>query len=333
MADGELARIRAEIERLQQQAQQLESDGRALDAAELAASRDYARSCRDHSTDEVVAGCARALRLYGFCVIDHVLPEADVPRVRQEIVEATDLIPQNARAHRDGDETAVRRPTRFGLPGNEACHQILFLPQLAEFLGHDAVTGVAREALDEHIRIAQFNTRPIKADNPDDSFDWNRRSRPGFGTAGAAAIEEKQQEEAVDKTTWREWHTDWPHMVHGGSRADAPAHSHMGSIRKREHQPFPDVSSATAFSFSHETLETSLIPKNRLGTNERKIHQNTHRFLRRWRCVLAASGTSRRSIRPQAAHGLCPALIDQIGTHLAQQTASHAPPQYPGSFR
>ena len=37
MVEGELARIRAEIERLQQQAQQLESDGRALVAAELAA--------------------------------------------------------------------------------------------------------------------------------------------------------------------------------------------------------------------------------------------------------------------------------------------------------
>lgn len=36
-------------------------------------------------------------------------------------------------------------------------------------------------------------------------------------------------------------HTDWPHMVHGGSRAGAPPESHMGSIRKRDGQPFPDV--------------------------------------------------------------------------------------------
>ena len=155
---AELARIKAEIARLQQL---LTDDGRAHSADELAATRDYARSVRDDSLEDVVEGCSRALRLYGFCVIDHVVPEPDVERVRDEIVEATELIPANDKAAREGDPSALRRPTR--LPGNSPCHQVLFLPQLAEFLAHDAVTGVARETLDEHIRLAQFNTRPIRA--------------------------------------------------------------------------------------------------------------------------------------------------------------------------
>lgn len=197
---SELARIRAQIEQLQRQLHCIETDEtRALDAHTLATSRDYARSCRDHSIEQVVEGCSRALRLYGFCVIDHVVPEVDVPRVRQEIVEATNLIPTNNRAAREGNATAVRRPARYPrLPGNEACHQVLFLPKLAEFIGHAAVTGVAREVLDDHIRIAQINTRPIRADAPDNSFQWNQERKPGFGTAGAT-------EPSVDKTTWREW--------------------------------------------------------------------------------------------------------------------------------
>lgn len=93
--------------------------------------------------------------------------------MRTEIVEATELIPANETAAREGDPSAVqRRPTP--LPGNSAAHQVLFLPQLAEFLAHDAVTAVARETLDDHIRLAQFNTRPIRADEPDASIPWNR---------------------------------------------------------------------------------------------------------------------------------------------------------------
>lgn len=199
----ELARIKAAIEKLQQQLQHVAADktGRSLDPETLRASRDYARSCRDHSTQEVVEGCSRALRLYGFCVIDHVVPEQDIPRVRHEVVEATELIPRNNRAARVGDASAIRRPTRYPLlPGTEACHQVLFLPQLAEFLGHTAVTGVAREVLDDHIRIAQVNTRPIRADRPDSAIPWNRPSKPGFGSAGS------DSDDSIDKSTWREWY-------------------------------------------------------------------------------------------------------------------------------
>jgi hypothetical protein len=57
-------------------------------------------------------------------VIDRVVPEAAVARVRDEVVEATERLPRNKEAARDGRATAVRRPTRFGLPGNEPCHQV-----------------------------------------------------------------------------------------------------------------------------------------------------------------------------------------------------------------
>ena len=182
--------------------------------AELARTRDYARSCQHNSVAEVVVGCARSLRLYGFCVLDHVIPAADVPRVRDEVVHATTAIPQNEKAR------SLQRQPRFPLRHHSACNAVLFLPQLAEFLAHEAVIGVAREALDEHVRIAQFNTRSIAADRPGEGEGYKSGLRgPG----------------------WREWHTDWPHMIHGGSNGEAAAEKHMGSIRKREGQAFPDI--------------------------------------------------------------------------------------------
>ena len=204
--EEQIARLQTQADALRRERQQQQGAGEgdgaaeagpARDAAELAATRDYARSVRDHSPAEVVAGCARALRLYGFCVIDRVVPEHDVPRVRDEIVEATERIPANKKAADEGEPGAIVRPTRYGLPGNEPCHQVLFLPQLAEYLAHDAVAGVARETLDDHIRLAQFNTRPIRADNPDEGIPWNR-GQPGFGTAGKRRGRDPG---------FREWHT------------------------------------------------------------------------------------------------------------------------------
>ena len=140
-------------------------------AAELAASRDYARSVREHGVEETVRGCAAALAKYGFCVVEHCIPEEDVPRVRDEVVEATHGAP------RDPD-------TCFALR----------LPQLCEYLGCPAVAGTARATLDEHIRIAQINTRAVAADDPDPNIEWNRGNEWSGGHSPRG-------------TGWREWHT------------------------------------------------------------------------------------------------------------------------------
>ena len=70
----------------------------------------------------------------------------------------------------------------------------LRLPQLCEYLGCPAVAGTARATLDEHIRIAQINTRAVAADDPDPSVDWNRGKEWSGGRSPRG-------------TGWREWHT------------------------------------------------------------------------------------------------------------------------------
>ena len=68
---------------------------------------------RDHGETEAVRGCAEALAKYGFCVLEHVIPDADISRVRMEIVEATE--------------------------GMHSSSPVLDLPHFSEFLGAPAV--------------------------------------------------------------------------------------------------------------------------------------------------------------------------------------------------
>ncbi len=165
--------------------------------SELARSRDYARSVLDHSPTEVIQGCAKALRDYGFCVIDHVVPQERVPAVRDEVEHATGAIAENNRTRN------LVREGRGLTNRNEPCNAVLFLPQLAEFLAHPAVTGVAREVLDEHIRLAQFNTRPLPADKPDGS-PWEVAPEASHHVGYPAGVPAE-----LRGPLRREWHTDW----------------------------------------------------------------------------------------------------------------------------
>ncbi len=162
--EAQIAALQAEAATIQLGQHEAGYDPRAA-AAALAASRDYARSVRDHGETEAVRGCAEALAKYGFCVLEHVIPDADISRVRMEIVEATE--------------------------GMHSSSPVLDLLHLGEFLGARAVAGVVRECLDEHIRIAQINTRPVRADIPDPTVQWNR------------AIE--GMEAQARGPQWREW--------------------------------------------------------------------------------------------------------------------------------
>ena len=84
-----------------------------------------------------------------------------MPAVRDEVERATGALAINARTK------AVTREGRGLTQRHDAANAILWLPLLAEHLAHPAVTAVARAVLDDHIRLCQFNTRPLPADGAD----------------------------------------------------------------------------------------------------------------------------------------------------------------------
>ena len=226
---AELAALRAraarqerELEATREQMVRVANQVQAV-SADLARSRAYAFDAHAPLA-QVVAGCAGALARYGFTVLDHVIPPAQVAAVRDEVVAAESIIERNLAAIRElqegrtpgaGCKVELRPVRRVGHPPKPP-NDLVWMPRYAGHLADPVVTAVARRVLDDHLRIAQLNLRIIDADRADGSPG-------GFGDARRRGRD------------FREWHTDWPHDLSAYGRGN-PLHN-VGCIR----QPFPDV--------------------------------------------------------------------------------------------
>jgi hypothetical protein len=147
-----------------------------LGTAELAATRAYAHDLETSTVEAVIQGASTSLREYGFCVIDHVIPRAQVAAVSHEISDGMD------------EKLLVT-----GYSGAPQRHDILLQPLYSSHVAHPAVLGVAQEALDAHVRIGQWGRRNIPSDD-----QMPPGERGGFGPP-------KGRGEHM-----REYHTDWP---------------------------------------------------------------------------------------------------------------------------
>lgn len=195
-------------------------------ATELRATRSYAVSATDA---DCVARATKALARYGFTVIDDVIPEAEVPALREEAEAAEIAIAENQQAVRALMDAAKARgePPESALKGElpagvelravrrrgrapKTPNDILWLPKYAQHLAHPTLMAIAKRMLDDHLRIAQLHLRPIK---PGGWGSARHNGRPDV----------------------RSWHTDWPHDLSAYGAGDERLN--VGCIR----QPFPDV--------------------------------------------------------------------------------------------
>ena len=200
----------------------------------LARTRAYAFNASTIPFEEAVQGGVDSLNRYGFCVIDNVIPTDRVDAICEEILAAQSTITQNMKGLREllsknefseqeslekravANKVELRPVRRVGHPPKPP-NDIVWMPQYAQHLANPIVTAVARQILDDHLRIAQLHTRIIETDKPDGTLG-------GFG-----AVKYRGR---VDT---REWHTDWPHDLSAYGR-DNPGEN-VGCIR----QPFPDI--------------------------------------------------------------------------------------------
>lgn len=172
---------------------------------QLARTRSYASKLLEQTPTAAAAAAVSNLRTHGMCVLDNVIPPDRVEAVREEV----DRVTREATGEMKGRSTHKEQA--------EASSQNLIarMPLFREFLAHPVVLDVARQMLDDHVRMAQINLRTIRGDSG---------SQKG-GVAWAATHTRHS----------REWHTDWPHDLnaYGGDNAERNA----GAIR----QPFPGV--------------------------------------------------------------------------------------------
>ncbi len=224
-----VARQEQELEKTRQQLAQASHDP-ATFTTELAQSRAYAFDPTTRPVEEVVEGCTNSLSRYGFCVIENVIPTDEVPAICQEILEAQAKVGRNIRAIRElvdseglndqellaSDKVSLRPVRRVGRPPKPP-NDIVWMPKYARHLANSVVTAVARQVLDDHLRIAQLHPRIIAASSPDGTPG-------GFGSVHHRG-----------RADTREWHTDWPHDL-SAYGSDNP-NENVGCIR----QPFPDI--------------------------------------------------------------------------------------------
>ncbi len=188
--------------------------------------RSYAASATDA---DCVSRATQALNRYGFTVIDDVIPEEDVPALREEAEAAEITIAENQQAVRalmdaaaacgEPPESALKRELPSGVElrpvrrrglAPKTPNDIIWLPKYAQHLAHLTLIAIAKRLLDDHLRIAQLHLRPIK---PGGFGDARHNGRPDT----------------------RRWHTDWPHDLSAYGAGNARLN--VGCIR----QPFPDV--------------------------------------------------------------------------------------------
>ena len=226
-----IARLERELEQNRDLLRQATHDPEAF-TAELIRTRAYAFDATD-PVNEVVKDSIDSLNKYGFCVIDNVIPPNQVGDIREEVVAAQNIIDRNVQAIRalvaEGstesnqidrekaeNKVDLRQVRRVGHPPKPP-NDIVWMPQFAEHLPHPVITNVARNVLDDHLRIAQLHSRIVEADNEG-------------GTRGGGGMEKYR-----GNANFRGWHTDWPHDLSAygmGSSAE-----NVGCVR----HPFPDV--------------------------------------------------------------------------------------------
>ena len=171
--------------------------------------------------DAEIEGYLESLRVQGFCVIERVIPEGQVDRVRESVHRGRLLLQQDREAERNRrldlergsnpdaqvGSDRVRPPLA---PNAELC-DIARNETFAEYLAERRVLRVARAMLDTHIRILQTEV--------------NKSSKP---------VGEPLSEQQLRR---RGWHSDWPHDLSAyGPNSEEPWR-HCGAVA----QPFPDV--------------------------------------------------------------------------------------------
>jgi ectoine hydroxylase-related dioxygenase (phytanoyl-CoA dioxygenase family) len=116
----------------------------------------------------------------------------------------------------------LRPVGRVGRPPKPP-NDIVWMPEYARFLAHPQVTAVARQVLDDHLRIAQLHPKVLYTSPDDTSGNFSGHDLFGLPRLYGGG------------TNVREWHTDWPHdpSAYGGDNPDENA----GCLR----QPFPDI--------------------------------------------------------------------------------------------
>lgn len=197
------------------------------------------------SNKNIEKKCINYFNKHGFCVIDGVIPNKEIIRIRNEIIIAQKKIGDNVKkikglinsnkfsekdllSNRTIKLRSTGREGRLAKPVND----IVWMPGFAKYLGNSNLVKLSKILLDDHVRIAQIHPKIIPSDI-NKSYPEISMGNDYFGLPRLYK----------GPITARDWHTDWPHdpSASGGGNPD----ENIGFIR----QPFPDVTMCLVIIF------------------------------------------------------------------------------------
>ena len=200
--------------------------------------RFYAFDFNVLSSKKLIQESSNCIKKYGFCVIDNLIPSKLIKTIRQEIIDAQNESSKNVKLIKQilekdkkiSEKKLIKnkkiqlrstgREGRISKPPND----IIWMPKYAKQLANEFVIDLAKNILDQQVKIAHLHSRIIPVTDPKDESNILLRN----DLLGLPRIDKGPADS-------RDWHTDWPHdpSAYGGKNPD----ENVGFIRS----PFPDV--------------------------------------------------------------------------------------------
>ena len=169
-------------------------------------------------------------------MIENVIPSEEVQGIRQEILEAQEKIQDNIKLIKkilnknnfnekdllENKSVQLRSVGRIGRPSKPP-NDIIWMPKYAKHLANTSIVKIARDLLDDHIRIVQLHPKIIFNTPEDKSSISIQTDNLGLPRIYKGPV------------TARDWHTDWPHDPSANGGKDP--NENIGYIRP----PYPDI--------------------------------------------------------------------------------------------
>ena len=219
----------------------------------------------------------KSLEKYGFCVIEGVIPKNKTNYICNEVVKAKKKIDNNIqniinliRAKKSEKEInlskkVMLRPQRDLSKPYKPPNDLIFMPTFAKYLASDYIISLAKENLDDHLKIPQLHTKLV----PPDTLD-SKQIKFNYDLFGLPRVRSGNK-------FVRDWHSDWPHdtWAYGNNKKG----ENIGFIKK----PFPDTPMCLTMiwylSSGTKGVGTIVLPgSHRFGYDPRDVKKKTYLY-------------------------------------------------------
>ena len=218
----------------------------------------YLINTKNYKEDRLFEIIKNKIDLYGFCVLENVIPKHEINFLRKEIINAKIKIDKNVQKIVNLKKkyspniiykkklAAVRLQKDKSRPP-KCLNDLVWMPKYSKMISKSVILDLIKSLLDDHVRMSQIHPKIIK---PKKQAKKNRFIKDLYGLPRLLN----------GVTNSREWHADWPHdsWAYGCENEN----ENIGSIK----QPFPNILMSLTLIWYFNDVEkgsgTFVVPKS-----------------------------------------------------------------------